>query len=428
MAAFKIVGSSLGGEIAIPPSKSQTLRALLFGSMGEETTRIYRYLKSPDTLAMIEALRLFGIQIRLEEECIEIQGSGGKLLPATNVVDAGNSGLVLRFIATLAALLPTYTIITGDYSIRHQRPVEPLLSALTQLKSFATSSKLDGRPPLIIQGPLQPGRATLSGEDSQPVSWLLIATSFLQGTTHLTVTNPGEKPWIDLTLSWLKKLGGKVSHENYEHYTITGPLCYKGFELSIPGDFSSAAFPIVAALITQSTLLINNIDINDCQGDKKIIDLLKAMGAAIEIDSQRKRLKITGSVPLQGAVIDANDIIDALPILAVLGCFIKGRSEIINAAIARKKESDRIHAIATELRKMGAEIEEREDGLIITPAPLTGAMMHAHADHRIAMALAVAALGAKGPSTIEGGECVAKSYPTFVGDFNKIGGLIEVIN
>lgn len=397
------------------------MRAILFGSLGSGKTEIYHYLNSPDTACMIEAMRSFGAQITVTNEKIEIWGLAGKLKSCENVIEAGNSGQVLRFVGSLAALLPTYTVITGDHSIRHKRPVDPLLSALTQLNAFAVSSRLDGMAPIIVRGPMQPASATLAGEDSQPVSGLLIAASFLPGITRLTVTNPGEKPWIDLTLSWLKKMGAEVANHNYEQYTIKGSLAYKGFQTAIPGDFSSAAFPLAAALATQSTLTLENIDFEDIQGDKKIIAVLSQMGARFESDPKRKTLTIEPSA-LRGTTIDANDIIDAIPILAVIGCFAEGKTEIINAAIARKKESDRIHAIAVELRKMGAQIEEKEDGLLITPAPLKGAAMASHADHRIAMALSVAALGANGNSSISETQCIAKSYPSFISDFQKIGG------
>lgn len=426
MAKLKVTPSHLEGKIEIPPSKSQTMRAILFGSLGQGETKIHHYLNSPDTYSMIEAMRQLGVPIRLQNESIIIQGVNGRLLACENVIDSGNSGQVLRFVGSLAALLPTYTILTGDHSICHNRPVQPLLSALTQLNAFAVSSRLDGMAPIIIRGPMQPGHATFSGEDSQPVSGLLIAASFLNGTTHLTVTNPGEKPWIDLTLSWLKRLGGTVSHQNYEQYTIKGPLRYPGFDMRVPGDFSSAAFPLAAALVTRSTLTLENIDMEEVQGDKKIIDLLVQMGAHIKIDSHHKTATIYPS-ELTGMVIDANDIIDAIPILAVLGCFAKGKTEITNAAIARKKESDRIHTIATELRKMGARIEEREDGLLILPTSLTGATVVSHADHRIAMALIIAALAARGASHIEETTCIAKSYPSFVADFQNIGARLEVM-
>lgn len=418
---MRVSKSILRGTVAIPPSKSHTMRTILFGALGKGKTLIHSYLPSADTLKMIEAMRLLGATIECHGESLTITGSDGKLQPCENVIDAGNSGIVLRFCAALAALMPTYTVITGDHSIRHNRPVLPLLSALTDLGALATSSRLNGRAPIIIRGPIFPGNATLNGADSQPISALLIAASLLEGTTHLTVTDPGEKPWIDLTLSWLLRLGGNVTHHNYEQYTIQGGLRYEGFEMTIPGDFSSAAFPLVAALVTRSALTLENIDMEDVQGDKKIIDVLVRMGAKIDVD--KRTLRVYPS-DLQGTTIDANDIIDAIPILAVVGCFASGKTEIIHAAIARHKESDRLSAITCELKKMGAQIEEREDGLVIYPSPLKGGALFSHDDHRIAMALAVAALAAEEESRIDNVECIAKTYPSFITDFQKIGGQI----
>lgn len=422
---FKISPSVLKGSIDIPPSKSHTMRAILFGSLGVGKTVIEGYLKSPDTWAMVEAMRTFGAQIDVRDTALIISGLEGKLRACENVIDAGNSGQVLRFVGCLAALLPTYTVMTGDHSIRHNRPVLPMLEALTQLGALAVSSRLDGMAPIIVRGPIQAGYAKLPGEDSQPVSGLLIAAAFLHGTTHLEVTQPGEKPWIDLTLAWLNKLGARVTHQNYERYTITGPLSYPGFSLTVPGDFSSAAFPLVAALITQSSLTLNNLDLDEVQGDKKMIDVLENMGASLIYNRIGKALTVYPTKRLQGVTIDANEIIDAVPVLAVMGCFAEGKTEIINAAIARHKESDRLRAITSELRKMGACIEEHEDRLIITEAPLKGATMSSHSDHRIAMALSVAALGAKGDSRIEGVECIAKSYPGFSVAFQSLGAQME---
>lgn len=414
---LKVKNSSLRGSLQIPSSKSHTMRALLFAAMAHSKSIIKNYLKSSDTLAMIEALKLLGMECSPHNSFIEI--TPHPLKPCANIIDAGNSGIILRFVAALSALLPTYTIITGDHSIRNNRPINALLSGLTQLKAFAVSSKLDDRPPLIIKGPCEPGKACLNGEDSQPVSALLIAASFLEGTTNLEIENPGEKPWIDLTLSWLHKLGGRISHKNYSHYEIKGPLIYSGFQADIPGDFSSAAFPLVAALITKSQITIEGIDFNDDQGDKRIIPILEKMGASFDIkDSQ---LSINGLCPIKGIKIDANDCIDALPILSTLGCFAEGKTEIYNASIARKKESDRISAITSELKKMGAHIIEKEDGLIIEQSLLKGCRVNSFKDHRIAMALSIAALAADGESFIEDIECIEKSFPSFISLFQSIG-------
>lgn len=422
---FRVQKSSLNGHIAIPPSKSHTLRAIFLSMMAHGKSTIHRYLDSPDSLAMINACRNFGCEIEQFPDHLAISGLDGKLRAAEDVIQAGNSGLVLRLVGALSALSPAYTILSGDHSIRHRRPVKPLLDALRQLGAQAESARGDNSAPLIIKGPLRSGTATLSGEDSQPVSGLLYALSFVEGTSHLHVTNPGEKPWIDLTLSWLKRIGAKITHENYSHYTIEGSLRYPGFNFTIPGDFSSAAFPLVAALITDSELTLKNLDMNDVQGDKKLIEVLISMGAKIEIGSNSLTVK-RGSV-LKGCRIDINDCIDALPILAVVGCFAEGTTEIVNGAIARRKESDRIHTITTELKKMGADIQERPDGLLITQSSLRGAHAQSHHDHRIGMALAVAALAAKGETLIEHTTCVAKTYPTFVPDFKNLGAHIEEI-
>lgn len=426
MTQFHVTPSTLKGKITIPPSKSHTLRAVLFGLMGKGKTHVRNYLHSPDTLAMVEAISLLGAGVTVDQEKIVIDGIDGEIKSAENVIESGNSGQVLRFIGALAGLSPTYTVITGDHSIRHNRPVKPLLDALRQLGATADAMRLDGYAPIIIKGPMQPGRATLPGEDSQPVSGMLIATSFLKGVSEIIVDNPGEKPWIDLTLSWMDRLNLKVDHDNYTRYTVHGYGSYEGFDYTVPGDFSSAAFPIAAALITNSELTLNHIDMSDCQGDKKLIDVLVAMGAQISIDPKAKQLTVKRGSVLKGMQLDINDYIDAITILAVIGCYAEGTTQIVNASVARKKESDRIQSICTELKKMGANIEETPDGLIVSHSPLRGAHLQSYSDHRIAMSLAVAALGAQGESVIDNVACVAKTFPTFARDLGQLGASITV--
>lgn len=424
MSSVRIHPSKLKGKIAIPPSKSHTLRALVFSFLAKGESRISHYLESLDTEAMIRGIRSLGAEVEVAKECIRVIGTNGKPKPANDVIDCGNSGLVLRFLGALSALTSSYTIFTGDHSIRHNRPVKPLLDALHQLGAFAASSRLDGYAPILVKGPLKGGKATLSGEDSQPVSALLIAGAFVPLELH--VLNPGEKPWIDLTLSWLDRFKIPYKHYNYEHYQMKGGASLNGFEYAVPGDFSSAAFPIAAALLTQSEITLEYLDMNDVQGDKEIIPALEKMGARFQIHPHS--ITVKKSPILKGERIDVNDFIDALPILAVIGCFAEGRTEIVNGAIARKKESDRIHAMATELKKMGAHIEELPDGLIIHRSHLRGANLETYKDHRIVMALAVAAMGASGPSTLHGIEAAAKTYPTFFSDLASLGANIDKIN
>ncbi len=426
MTQFYISPSSIRGTIAIPPSKSHTLRALLFGLMGNGKTIVRNPLNSPDTFAMVEAIRMFGAAVNMSDSEITIEGINGKIQSAENVIDAGNSGQVLRFIGALAGLSPNYTVITGDRSIRYNRPIKPLLNALTQLGAMANSMRQDGYAPIIIKGPMKPGSVTLQGEDSQPVSGMLIATSFLSGKSEISVDNPGEKPWIDMTLTWLKRLNLRVDNHNYTRYTVHGEGSYEAFDIVVPSDFSSAAFPIAAAIVTDSELVLSDIDMNDCQGDKKLIEVLIGMGAKIEIDDQKKQLMVKKGSELKGMELNINDYVDAVTILAVIGCYAEGTTRIVNAAIARKKESDRISSICTELKKMGASIEETSDGLIISHSPLYGAHLKSYADHRIAMSLSVAALGANTDSRIDGVECIAKTFPTFARDLSDLGASIKV--
>lgn len=422
MRSLSINPSFLRGSVAAPPSKSHTLRALLFAMKADTKSNIYHYLESPDTRAMAKALTLLGSKVVFFPDRISVTPG---FAPALDVIDVGNSGQVLRFIGALAGLLPSYTVLTGDLSIRSRRPVQPLLEGLQGLGGLASSLRLDGSAPIVIKGPIVSGKTTLSGEDSQPVSGLLIASSFLPGITEIHVRNPGERPWIALTLSWLDRLGIGYENHNYTHYKIFGHASYAGFDFSVPGDFSSAAFPLVAALITGSQVTISHLDMSDVQGDKQIVEILSRMGASLEVvDSS---LKVHQGKQLSGTTIDVNGCIDAIPILAVVGCFAQGVTKLTNGGIARKKESDRILAIAQELRKMGAHIEEEEEGLTIYHSPLKGARVHSHCDHRIAMALAVAALGAQGETSLSDTECIEKSYPHFVREFQKLGAHIEEV-
>ncbi|MBV8801942.1 MAG: 3-phosphoshikimate 1-carboxyvinyltransferase, partial [Gammaproteobacteria bacterium] len=347
---YRIKRSYLKGCIAIPPSKSHTLRAILFASLAHGKSVIQHYLHSPDTTAMITACRALGAQITISPKELIIIGTQGKPKIPNDIIDAGNSGQVLRFIGAVAALTPGYTVITGDNSVRNNRPIQPLLDGLKQLRVFAVSTKGDNTAPIIIKGPLVGGTTTLSGEDSQPVSGLLIASAFAKNQTVIYVKNPGEKPWIDVTLSWFKRLGIPFQQYDYTQYVVPGNASYSGFEYTVPGDFSSCAFPLVAALITRSEITLTNLDINDIQGDKILIDILKQMGALIEIDSANYAVHVKPSHSLTGKNINVNNCIDAIPILAVLGCFAQDETILTGATIARKKESDRLSAITQELK------------------------------------------------------------------------------
>ncbi len=419
--SFRIQPSSLRGEITLPSSKSQTLRAIIFAALCSGKSKVDDYLPSPDTLAMISACRLMGASIDVKKNSMEIQGLCGKIENVEDIIDAGNSGIVLRFCSAVSALSYQPVVITGDYSIRHYRPMQALLSGLNQLGAKAISTRGDGYAPIIIQGPLLSGKATIRGEDSQPVSALLIAAAFSKGPIEIFVENPGEKPWVNLTLEWFKRLNIPHFHQEFSYYHLPGNATPSSFNYRVPGDLSSLSFPVAAALITQSELCIKNVDLEDPQGDKQLLEVLMKMGANFEYCEKEKTLKVHKCKELIGQEIDINNFIDSIAILAVIACFAKGTTRIYNAAIARHKESNRIGNMATELRKMGGKVTETDDGLLIEHSPLRGASLHSYNDHRIAMSLTIAALASEGISSISAIDCIHKTFPTFFSDFKLIG-------
>ncbi len=422
---YLVKPSTISGDVRVPPSKSHTLRALLFSMMAHGDSVISNYLASPDTMLMIEAMRKFGAQVVVEDEAIYVRGVAGKIERPNDVINVGNSGLLYRLLAGIAALGDSYVVITGDESIRTRRPIKPLLHALTSQNIFAESSVPGGYAPIIVKGPLRPGCFSLKGQDSQPISSLLIACAFLPGCSEIYVSDPGERPWIDLTLSWLSKFGIQVINADYRYYWISGEAKVSGFEIQVPGDFSTAAYLIAAAIVTKSTVSISGLDMNDVQGDKVLVEILRTMGVRIASDEESGRLVVDGRWEFSGTEIDINSCVDALPILAVIGCFASSPTTIRGGEVCRVKESDRISSIVTELKKMGANIEEKRDGMIIRPSKLRGATLTSHNDHRIALSLIVAALGSSCQSEIQGVEYIAKTYPTFLCDFLSLGGKIE---
>jgi 3-phosphoshikimate 1-carboxyvinyltransferase len=418
--SFRVKKCRLVGKFSLPPSKSHTIRAILLAAFAKGTSYLHHLLNSPDTACAIQAARHFGAKVEPTPTGLKIEGVAGKPNIPSDVIDAGNSGQVLRFAGALAALADGYTLFTGDQSIRSNRPIQPLLDGLKGLHAWAVSTRENGYAPFIVKGPLKAGIAHLDGQDSQPVSALLLAAAFVEGESEIHVCNAGEKPWLALTLSWLDRLGVKYHHQNLESFKVQGKLIRPAFEVTIPGDLSSLAFPLAAALVTKSEILIEGVDLNDVQGDKALVAVLQQMGACLEIDEAHCQLKVLVEGRLKGQIIDVNDFIDAVPILAVLGCYAEGETHIVNASIARKKESNRLECITAELKKMGACIEETEDGLRIRQSQLKGTYVHSHADHRLAMSLTVAGLGAEGETEVQEIECINKSYPTFLEDLKRI--------
>lgn len=424
--SLQVKRSFLSGEILLPTSKSHSQRAILFAALAKGQSILHHVLDSPDIQMMITACQQMGANIAHTDKVLFVTGVDKHVAFSSAVVDSGNSGIVFRFIAAIAALSDTEVTITGDHSIMTRRPIVPLLDALNQLGCTAYSQEDNGQPPVSISGHVTHNKACIDGADSQPVSALLILCALLPGVHTIEVRHPGEKPWVNLTLAWLARFGARITHQDFTRYEIDGAITLHAFEYTVPCDWSSAAFPLVAACVTQSCIKLLNAEKDPLQGDQAIVDILIKMGASIQCDGADNALMIDGAVRLQGGLFDINHCVDAVCILSVLACFAQGETYLCGAEIAAKKESNRLAVMAMSLNKMGATVSVLPDGLHIIPAPLSGCVLNSFQDHRVAMALAVAGLGASGETIIEDTACIAKSFPSFVTAFQGLGAKVKV--
>ncbi|MCX6357899.1 MAG: 3-phosphoshikimate 1-carboxyvinyltransferase [Candidatus Aureabacteria bacterium] len=409
------------GSVAIPGSKSHTIRAVIIATLAAGRSRIIAPLDSADTRSALAAARLFGAAV---DEGVEwrVTGTGGAPAVPQDIVDVGNSGTTLRLGMGIAALTHGYSIFTGDEQIR-RRPVGPLLEAYRTLGAEGFSTRGNECAPLVMRGPLRGGRASIKAVTSQFLSSLLIAAPLAPDDTEIEVLQLNEAPYVEMTLSWLDALAIRYERDDLKRFSIPGGQRYAAFERSIPADFSSATFFLCAAAVTGGELLLRGLDMNDVQGDKAVVGMLRAMGAEVSACAEGVRIK-GGS--LRGAEFDLNSTPDALPALAATACFASGETRLRNVPQARIKETDRIAVMARELAKMGADVSELEDGLVVRGGGLRGAEVCGHGDHRVVMALAVAGLAARGETAIDTAEAMSVTFPDFVELMKRCGAQMEL--
>jgi len=418
--------SRLSGEVIAPPSKSYTHRAIVLASLSRES-EIQNPLIARDTRATMRACEKIGAEMEFDEErsVLKIRGVESSPSLPDDVINAENSGTTLRFMTGVCSTIPGISVLTGDDSLR-RRPNAPLINALNELGARVISTKGDGTAPLIVEGKLKGGFTSISGDvSSQFLSSLLISTPLAEESSEIEITSRIEsRPYINMTLEMLRLSKIKVE-ERGNRFIVPGSQNFEFPEIfRIPGDFSSAAFIICGAAITQSSVRVGNLEPSQ-QGDSAIIDILLDMGGNIEWDVEERIVRIYPS-ELQGIEIDASDIPDLVPVIAVVGTCAEGETVLHNVGRLRYKESDRLEAISSELRKMGAEIEVEGNTLKVRESKLYGARVYGHRDHRIVMALAIAALVAEGETIIEGAEVVDVSYPNFFYDLYDIGARLKL--
>ncbi|MBI5554660.1 MAG: 3-phosphoshikimate 1-carboxyvinyltransferase [Elusimicrobia bacterium] len=416
----------IAGVIKAPPSKSYTHRAIMICSINGNC-KIINPLYANDTLATINAWRQLGVIIKKTAKYLQIKGFCGLPRPKAHSIKVGESGTLLRFILPLVALAKGVFNIQGEGTLLG-RSNRTIVEALKSWGLDIAGKGKDHKLPIRLESncEIKGGKTFVSGkEGSQTLSALLIAASLAKEDTTIILKNKlVSRPYVDVTIDVLQQAGIKVKRDGYKVFSVPGAQKFnlpKSF--IIHGDYSSAAFLIAAACLLQSEVTITDL-INDKQGDKKIIDILNKMGARIK--HTKNKVEIKGPFELKGINIDCGDTPDLVPVLAVLGCFAKGKTRINNISHLTYKESNRITAPAAELMKLGADISFTRDSITINQSCLQAGHVLSCNDHRIAMALVVAGLRI-GEVRISGVECISKSYPDFLNDLKSLGANFKMV-
>ena len=408
----KIRKSEVEGVISAPPSKSYTHRAF-FSSALSKKSKIANPLIASDTLSTLKACVKMG--------AFFVKKSGSFYFRGTDKIEAGyynceNSGTSLRILISLLSLSEKTSILDGDESLR-KRPNLQLVESLIKLNAKIYGSK-NFQPPIRVKGPIHGGEVEISAVSSQFITSLLFALPLTDSESIIRVKSLKSRPYVDVTLDVLERSGIEIQVE--ENAFLISPSSYNLREFSVPPDFSSLSYLISAGVLAGRVEILDVYDSR--QGDKRIVDVVREMGGEVRWKNNRI---VAEKSQLEGISFDAGDTPDLVPTVAVLASVAKGESEIYNAEHLRIKETDRIKTVVYNLRKLGIEAEEREDGMRIVGGKPKYGIVESYGDHRIAMAFSI--LGLVNGIVIRGAECVRVSYPDFFEDLRKIGAGVEVL-
>lgn len=419
-----IQGNSLNGVVTIPPSKSFMQRVCAMALLHTGKTIIRNPGSSNDDLAVMRIIAQLGAKVEQKEDALHIVSSGQTEFKGT--VLAEESGLAARMFAPILALSSSEVTITGSGSLLH-RPVE-LISTVLPLMDVRVEDE-SGYLPIKLQGPLQPKDIDIDGtQSSQYITGLLIAMSFSTKTIiQLRVTDLVSKPYVDITIHLLEKFGCKVTHDNYEVFTIQPrEISTNVIDIKIEGDWSAAA-PILVGGVLTGNVKIYGLEYDSLQADKVIVDVLKRAGAVINVHHDHiETMKSEELSPFEHNAVNTPDL---FPPLAVLALFVKGTSHIFGVQRLVNKESNRAATIADMIREMGGQMEVRENNMFIKGGlPLKSAVINPERDHRIVMAATITAIGAGVRVEIKDADAVEKSYPSFFSVMQSLGADITLIN
>ena len=403
----------LEGTLRIPGSKSQSVRALLVACLAKGSSTIHFLPESEDVNVALGVCRDLGStvnKIDCHENCVRIESAGVPLHPLKDTLWTGNSGITTRFVLPMLALVKDARVMRIEAGAQmKKRPLESLLKNLTDLGCTVESSTW----PLAIRGPLKGGQTVVNGLTSQFISALLLSGCHAETDLDLRVEHLNERPYMELTLDWLRTQGIHFTHTregSLDHFRLAAGQSHSPIDTTVPGDYSSASTFLAMGAVCEGHIQLEGLDPKDKQGDRRLLTILQEMGAEVEWKNGTVQVKKTS---LRGIEIDANDIPDLVPTLAVLGTQATGETRILNVPQARVKETDRLHSMTEGLQKMGADIEELSDGLIVRPSKLHGANVQGFDDHRTIMALTLAGLLADGETVIDTAEGLNKTYPLF---------------
>ena len=421
--------SKIDKRMDVPGSKSLTQRALIAAALADGESYLYGPLASEDTHYTSTALRMMGIEISGDRETDSsgpwiVKGQCGRIIAPSDEIFLGNNGTATRFLTSVAALGTGTFRITGEKRME-ERPIKPLMDALTGWGCVIKSIKGTGSPPLEIKAAGLAGGKTLlpEGKSSQYLSSLLLVAPYAREDAELEVAGEvPSRPYAEMTLAVMEAFGitGSVD-DTFTRFTIPHGA-YRAGEYYIEGDASSASYFWASAAVTGGTVTVANVPVKSLQGDTKLVDILALMGCKVESSSHG--ITVSGPSELKGIEVDMGSCPDVAPTLAIVASRAKGKTVIRNISHLRIKECDRINAVATELSKLGVKVEELPDSLIIHgqgsgACPEKQVKIETYKDHRIAMCFAVAGLVFPG-ITITGEECVAKSFPDFWERFDKL--------
>lgn len=418
MTYIRFTGGEMDGRVSPPPSKSHTHRAFFLASMADGKSVITNALLSADTKATLRACRAMGAGIEMSEE--EISIDGGDLHAPEDVVDADNSGTTMRIFTGICSMFDRKVTITGDASLR-KRPMGPLLDALSQNGTVCGSQ--GGLPPVTVKGPNKGGEVHIDGSvSSQFITSLLMTAPMLQKDSEIHVEGSMvSAPYLDVTAHMMRLFGADATRDG-NVFHVRGKTGYRPHDYAVPADFSSVAFPLVAGAIG-GRVTATGMDMDDPQGDRAIIDILRTAGAEVEVHGS----EVTVSKrELRACEIDMGSVPDLFPITAVLLSTAEGTSRLYGAPQLKFKESNRIETVVNMINAIGGDAEATDDGCILHGVPrLRGGDIVHKGDHRIMMSAAVASIVCDGPVGMDDPECCAVSYPDFVMQMESVGMGVE---